>query len=1368
MVSMGAGLCVGGNVFRGAVQRRGLAVWRCGMAMGVLLLLLAAGAAFAQTGGQGALEGTVLDTSGAVVTTASVTVTNDATGVATTRSATKAGFYSISPLAPGTYTVTVSAKGFQMLKQEGLVIDALRVTGLNLSLKVGNASDTVTVTEAPPLLDTADAQLGGTVENSVYTALPIMLQTGGASSQQRDITVFSNLLPGAQVPPGGRSSIIGGTAQRLGEVYIDGLPLTTPGGQADNRPVYNAVPLEAIDQVQVVTSGFSAEYQGAGLENYSTKSGTNKYHGAVFEYIRNTVFDAWTFTAKPGGGNVTTLLATGGVCPAGSTATTPGVCQAPGPKTPEHENEYGVAIGGPASIPHLFNAHDKAFFFATYDKFHSTQGVNFTPTTVPTTLMRTGDFSELCAVAAGTDCKGNASGVNYAVYDPTTQATCTAHNTGGVPCRYQYGFGPGGGIGPNGNPALNGQPVNVIPSNEISPITKAMAAFLPTPTNNTTGAIVNNYLGGTPTGFDNFLYSARLDYVLSPKDRMNALVTGGRRRPIPYTGSTGLPLPYLSSNISLTIGHFFEFEEDHTFTPHLVNQFKYGYMYFGGPAKAPTDGVSEYEAKTFGITGLPAGQAQTDFPNTTFSGNSAPTSWVGNNPTSTSNSQNFEAVDNVQFVKGSHAMNFGAQYQWLELNADTQDTGSNQLPITWSSNDTANVTSASAFAANTGYSYASFLLGAVNSSSVTQQPFSTYGTRFHNFSAWAQDDWKVTPTFTFNVGLRWDYLPSNREVLDRMSFLNPNLVNPATGNLGALQFAGNYGGPGVSCGCHNPVQTWYKNFGPRASFAWSMDSKTVMRGGYALLYSHAGGTGGASGNNGTGSAGFNSVTNPPTADSAGAGPSFYLNTNPGFPGAGGPNSNWGGPGFTVPAIPAIGASSPTVGTGYYPCTGQTYAPCNGATTGYATPSSIAYADPYLGDRAPEVSFYNFGMERLITNDMTISVNYVGTQSHFLTGGARGLQSGQLNPAYLVSVGNTNLIKAATAANITAVQTATGVTLPIPYAGYTAAAALTSNASIAHMLTWMPQYSGTSDTYADVANANYNALQISLSERPRKGLSFTANYTYSRNIDDAGTIRSGWAIPSGATSDGRSWAPNRIDRSLSINNLPELLTVFSVYKLPFGKGGYGAHNFAARALASGWQVSEIYQYASGLPLAIVGSAAATAQNTGQGTYMPDFNPNFTGSPRINGKWGEGVTAATLGTRSYLQGYIPATTAGSGTSSNTGATTSATVSAVACASSVGPFCNSQNNTIGNLTRVAPYGIRGPNVYRVTMALSRTFDITDRYKFIFRVDCQNVTNHTTFGNNAQNNSIGVNINSSAFGTLGFASADPRAFQFSGRINF
>jgi len=137
----------------------------------------------------------------------------------------------------------------------------------------------------------------------------------------------------------------------------------------------------------------------------------------------------------------------------------------------------------------------------------------------------------------------------------------------------------------------------------------------------------------------------------------------------------------------------------------------------------------------------------------------------------------------------------------------------------------------------------------------------------------------------------------------------------------------------------------------------------------------------------------------------------------------------------------------------------------------------------------------------------------------------------------------------------------------------------------------------------------------------------------------------------------------------------------------------------------------------------------------------------------------VTAATLNSKSYLNGYIQATTSGSGTNGS---------AAVTCATSSGAFCNSKDYSIGNLTRVAPYGLRGQSPYRLAMSVSRTFDITERFKFLFRVDCQNVTNHTTFGNNAQNNQIGVNVNNSNFGTLNFASSDSRAFQFSGRIKF
>ena len=277
---------------RGA-SRKGMMLLLAVLVAGASLLT---GSALAQSGGSGAISGTITDPTGALIGKATVSALNVATGVETKRTASSDGLYNISPLIPGTYTLTVSATGFSSFKQENLVVDALNNLGLNVTLKTGSTSETVTVTDAPPVLESTNATLGGVIENSLYTELPVMI----SGSQQRDVTQFSNLLPGAQVNPGGRSSIIGGTGQRLGELYLDGLPITTLSQQGDNRPVFNIVPLEAIDQIKVVTTGFSAEYQGAGLENYNTKAGTNQYHGALFGYFRNTIFDAWSFSTKPG------------------------------------------------------------------------------------------------------------------------------------------------------------------------------------------------------------------------------------------------------------------------------------------------------------------------------------------------------------------------------------------------------------------------------------------------------------------------------------------------------------------------------------------------------------------------------------------------------------------------------------------------------------------------------------------------------------------------------------------------------------------------------------------------------------------------------------------------------------------------------------------------------------------------------------------------------------------------------------------------------------------------------------------------------------------------------------------------------------
>ncbi|SEG15523.1 TonB-dependent Receptor Plug Domain [Bryocella elongata] len=1283
--------------------------------LGVLILiLLPATATFAQSGGQGAIQGTVTDSTGAVIPNARVIATNVDTGVKTERPTSSGGLYDISPLQPGNYTVEVQAQGFQTHAQQNIQVNALDVFGLNVTLKTGSQTETVTVTGAPPALDTTNATLGGTIQGSEYLELPLLV----SGNQQRDITQFSNLLPGAQ--PGSRSSVIGGTATRLGELYVDGLPLTTISQQGDNRPVFNVIPLEAIDEIKVVTSGFSAEYQGAGLENYNLKSGTNKYHGTVADFIRNTAFDTWGFSAPW----ATITNASGVKGPQNSTPNSYGHISKPA----DHQNELSISFGGPVRIPHLFDGRDKLFFQFTLDKVHAQSAPTYGFDTLPTALMRQGNFCELLDPAHG-GCGVTGTAPNYVIYDPSTQScngtTCT-----------RTAF-----------------PGNVIPAAQISPLAKAMQQFLPAPINTN---LTNNYVGGIPTGYKNYIVSDKMDWDISPRQRLSAAYTSGRRHAVPYTsGSANLPVPYLAATLSTVVGDYLELEHTFTIRPNLVNQFKIGYQYFGGPpTQNSTEGISKYEATTLGITGLPPGQASDEFPGSSFAGTNAPTAWSQPDITNKTVTHTYDLLDNVEWVIGRHALNIGFQFQDLMENFSSFNSPSSPTTYAWSNNETAQVTGTSYATATTGFSYASYMLGAVGSTSTTLQPFSDIGDRYHPMSPYFQDDFKVTPKLTVNVGLRWDYMPGFREALDRWSFLNPNITNPYTGNMGSFQFAGNYGGSSASCGCDTPVHTYWKNFGPRLGFAYSMDSKTVLRAGGAILYSHGGGTGGAAAN-ATGQTGFSQPVSF-TANAAGptAGPVFYLN-NSGY-NANLNNTNFGGPGYSLPAITPPSATSQL-------STGLVGNFVNSSGAFVKSTAGINYGDPYYGDRTPTFYFYNAGLQRSITDSITVTVNYAGTISHFIAGasGLRGLQSGEINPIYLPL--GALLTKAATPTNIAAAQAIVAGCCATPYPGFAAAAATTAGSSIATIgqgLKWMPQYSSTGDTWGLYsANAAYNAFEFSLAIRPTHGLTLNVNYTYNKEIDDAGTIRTGYDIPGSAILSGKSWKADRIDRSISVLDQPQNLAVFGVYKLPFGKGHLGGNNFLVRALAGGWVFSGTATYLSGVPLFITSSACTSTTLPGQGTCMPDVNPNFTGkSIRQNGKWGNGVTALTLGTVSYLSGAVTNTVPGEG------------AGGAACTASTGPFCNSGNYMIGDAPRGGAFNLRAPSNGRINGGLRRNFNITELVKFEFGVDCQNILNSVTFGGGGGGSAsgIGQNINASTFGTLTSASSDSRDFQFSGRISF
>ena len=274
----------------------------------VTCLLLAASLA-AQIGGSGTIKGTVFDPSGAVVPSAAVTAINVATGVETRRESTAAGLYVIAPLPAGTYKITVTASGFRTTVQEHVVVDALSTVEMNLKLEVGAPVESITVIAAPPELNTADARMGRTIRNDMYTALPLAMGDGSP----RNPAAFIYLMPGVQ--EGGTFGFVNGGQSFSKDVYLEGLPITDAVRQGESRALQFGVSVEAVDQFQVETSGQSVEYNGQGSENYTIKSGTNDLHGSLFEYLRNTVLDSRGFFS---------------------------------PKRPQqNQNQFGFTIGGP-------------------------------------------------------------------------------------------------------------------------------------------------------------------------------------------------------------------------------------------------------------------------------------------------------------------------------------------------------------------------------------------------------------------------------------------------------------------------------------------------------------------------------------------------------------------------------------------------------------------------------------------------------------------------------------------------------------------------------------------------------------------------------------------------------------------------------------------------------------------------------------------------------------------------------------------------------------------------------------------------------------------------------------------------------------
>jgi Carboxypeptidase regulatory-like domain/TonB dependent receptor len=1226
------------------------------------VVLLWSAPASAQLSGKGEIKGQITDSSGAVVPGAIVTATSTTQGTKFARTTSNAGEFDISPLDAGIYTVTVTGEGFQTLTQENVHVNALEVADLKLTLTIGSETQTVDVSTAPPQLETSNATLGATMENDLYSALPIEMGAYGQPDQRR-ATDFTYLMPGVQGNETNgnattNTGIVNGSGSRgaVSDVYIDGLPFVRAGGNGDPRYVWTAISVDAVDQFQLQTSGYSAIYEGQGIQNYTIKAGGNKYHGSVYEFFRNTALDTWGFF---------------GSVPNPVTGT---------PVKPvEHSNEYGINLSGPL-IP-VGKWRDKVFFFGNYGGFRFASA---TPTlmTFPTLAQQQGDFS--------------ATGLPI-IYDPSTQAACTAA-TGSL-CRYAY-------------------PGNKIPASEFSSVAKMMQSYLPALSNQN---LQNNYVAPNKNGLVNWSTTDRVDYIMTPKDTLTMVAAIGRQASSNPAGQTTAgrnvgPIPYNYGQVYAPKTAVGIIEETHVFTPNVVNQLKYGYARYNGPSFNANQ-LPAYAATALGITGLPAGPAQQTFPIVSFAGTDAATNWGATSSTypNVTVAENYTLLDNLQWVKGKHTLTFGAQIAWLLYNVINATGGSTPATLAEAVTETAGINKG-ATVSNTGQSYASFLIGQTDKLSFTDYLQQEFGARFRAISPYVQDNWRVTPKLTLDLGLRYDFFPSVTEVHNAGSFFSPTLTNPVTGVAGALQFTGSGQG---TCNCSTPVNNYYKNFGPRIGLAYQVDPKTVIRASYAVMFTHGNAVGGSATSLGT--LGFSSA--PSFASST----STFLSSAP-FTGANG----------AIPAyaVAAGVASGPAYGTGYTTTSGYT-----------GSPSGIGYTDPYLGGRAPEYINYTFGFQHQWTDALTSSISYVGSQGHFLPtdgGNPRGYWADQLDPQYLSLNSNLTL----SGAKLTAFCAANSGVCPSTLSVFN------TGQNLATLLKPFP-FQSVSDTFGYVANSNYNALQATLNMRASHGLTFMANYTWSRVIDDGGTFRTGYAIPAAYSNSGKAWKADAIERSVSTSNQPQHIVITGVWDLPIGKSFLGNHAWE-RAVFGGYKFSEIFQAFSGSPLAITGSSCQT--NPAESTCNANLNPNFAGPARVNGKWGQGITAANTSAISYIaaSGGTQAAPTGPFIAPSQLATTTAFPNG-------SPFA--PNYTFPNAARTAPYNLYGPGNYQLDIALVRSFPLHlgESSRLTLRGEMYNLTNHTWFG-----------VASTAVGNASFgdvttnANYNRRAAQLSGRIEF
>ncbi|HLK67483.1 MAG TPA: carboxypeptidase regulatory-like domain-containing protein [Bryobacteraceae bacterium] len=631
------------------------------------------------------LQGVVSDQSGAVVPGAKVKVTEVATGrvlEATTGAGT--GAFSFPTLRPGEYVVEITQTGFKAVKQN-VRLEVAQVANMNFTLETGAVTEEVVVTEQGALVDSASSDMGLTVESKQIVDLPL---------NGRNFTQLATLVPGVTrgVPgniatgqgnnaetfrngsSGGASLVVNGARPQANNFMLDGVD--------NNESLVNTIvffpPAEAIQEFKVQTSIAPAEFGRAGgaVVNTALKSGTNEIHGSAFEFLRNSQLDA-----------------------------TPDFASS---KPPFRRNQFGGTIGAPI-------VKNKLFVFGDYEGFRQATPVGVDFASVPTPLMRQGNFSELLD-------------------------TSISHLSAPIPIINLQTGAP--------------FPGNIIPSNLQNPVGLKYLNAYPLP--NLTGKLQQNWEieRQQVQNFDNF--DTRIDWSPSDRDRVFGRVSYSEANEVTSTRLPGLPAGF-GSGTQLNHDRGAAAGFTHTFTPSLLSDFRIGFQrtFFG--YTPPYDNVplsANLGIPNANTSPLLGGGAL-------IGGFNSQLEYTGDYGPYLVPQNTYQAAETASWVKGNHTVKFGANIIRRQVNLFRPIAGKGFF----------NLNGNGIGPGSTGYEVADILAGFVNNYQIGP-PFGMVGTRTWENALFVQDDWRASRRLTVNLGLRWDYLSFPVEANGRQANFN--------------------------------------------------------------------------------------------------------------------------------------------------------------------------------------------------------------------------------------------------------------------------------------------------------------------------------------------------------------------------------------------------------------------------------------------------------------------------------------------------------------------------------------------------------------------------------------------------------------------